>query len=84
MTEMLSRTEFRGIVRSRRIRHVLLPRDGRRVHKLRQERLQPHRTRLQEGHRRQEHLDPELGHVPQGKTQLLTPRRIPILLQRDT
>ena len=39
---------------------------------------------LQEGHWWEEHLGSELGHLLEGQAKLLHPRRVPLLLQRDS
>lgn len=78
------RTSVCGLIRHWPIRPVLLPRDGSRVHQLWQERVFAGCARLQTRHRWQEHPQPKLGNLPQGKTQLFHPWRVPILLQRNT
>ena len=79
----IRRAQFRRIVRYRRLRLLLLSRNGRRVHQLRQERLLARRPRLQKGQRRKEHFVAKLGNFPQSPSQLLHPGRIPFLLQRN-
>lgn len=81
---LLCRTKLCRLVRHWRLRVLFLPRDGRRVHQLRQERILARGARLQEGQRRQEHLVAELGHFPQGPSQLLHTGRVSLLLQRNT
>ena len=39
---------------------------------------------LQEGHWWKEHFGSELGHLLEGQAKLLHPRRVPLLLQRDS
>ena len=71
------------LLRDRGVRLLLLPRDCRGVHELREERLLPDCAGLQAGHRGQEHPAPELGHLPQGQAQLFDSRGVSLLLQRD-
>lgn len=80
----LCRTELRGLVRHRRLRLVLLQGDRRRVHQLRQKRILESGPSVQKRHRRKEHPVAELGDLPEGPTELLDPRRVPFLFQRDT
>lgn len=77
------RAKLCGIVRHWRLRLFLLPWNGRRVHQLRQERVLPRGTRLQERQWRQEHSVSKLGHLPQSPSQLFHPRRVSFLLQRN-
>jgi hypothetical protein len=75
------RTKFCRIIWHWAVCILLLPRDGCGVHQLWKECILKSGTGVQEGHRRQEHPQSELGHISQGSIELLYSWRIPFLFQ---
>lgn len=78
------RAELCWIIWHRATCILLLPRDCRRIHKLREKRLLKSCKGLQKRHRRKEYSLAKLGHLSQSEIKLFDSRRVSLLLQRNS